>query len=182
MIKDLFNQLSKYPMRLLHVMQVANVSKSLALNYGLNGDDAYLAGLLHDYAKYETIDFYVNYLTKEERTLYINDQVNYHAIGAANYFSSKYYINEVVYDAIYYHVFGKPNMDDITKIVFIADSVYLNGKYNSRYIYEVALRNLDEAVVIALEMTFKHLEIKNLLPNKFQIETYNFYKEVMKNE
>lgn len=182
MIKDLVNQLSKHPKRLLHVTEVANISKSLAIKYGLNEEDAYLAGLLHDYAKYESNDFYNSYLSKDERILYINDQVNYHAVGAANYFKHKYLINDVVYDAIYYHVFGKPNMNDITKIIFIADSIYLSGKHNSRYIYKVALNDLDKAVILALEMTFKHLELKNLLPNKFQMETYNFYKEVMKNE
>ena len=67
MIKDLVNQLSKHPKRLLHVTEVANISKSLAIKYGLNEEDAYLAGVLHDYAKYESNDFYNSYLSKDER-------------------------------------------------------------------------------------------------------------------
>lgn len=176
MIKDLFTRLKKHPKRLNHVITVAQVSKSLAIKYNIDPEEAFLAGLLHDYAKYNSEVFFDKYISRKEKAKYDKYYENFHAVGAANYFKKKYSINENIYNAIYYHVYGRENMEMLEKIIFVADSIYLNGPNNSRNIYKTALENLDDAVILALEMTFADLEARNLSANKFQLKTYNYYK------
>ena len=42
--------------RLEHILGVARLAESLALKFGLDAEKAYIAGLLHDYCKYESIE------------------------------------------------------------------------------------------------------------------------------
>lgn len=179
--KDLYYKLNKYPKRLLHVLNVASIAQRIAINYQYeNLEEVYLAGLLHDYAKYESNDFYNTYIEKEIINKYSNTKVIYHAYAAANYFRQNYNISDNIYLAIYNHVWGRPNMTLIEKFVFVADSIYLNGTNNTRYLFLLALDDIDKAVIEALELTFKSLKERNLQPVKIQVETYNYYKGVTK--
>ena len=109
--KDLYYKLNKYPKRLLHVLNVASIAQRIAINYQYkNLEEVYLAGLLHDYAKYESNDFYNTYIEKEIINKYSNTKVIYHAYAAANYFRQNYNISDNIYLAIYNHVWGRPNM------------------------------------------------------------------------
>lgn len=183
MIKDLFIKLSNHPKRLFHVITVGLVSKSLAIKYGLDDNKAYIAGLLHDYSKYETIQFHKKYLSSSELLNYSEFDLAYHGISAANYFLKNYNLDHDIYNAVYNHVAGRPSMSELEKILFIADSVYFTGENNSHYIYQKALHNLNEAVLLSIENTFNYLKKDKLIPSKFQIETYEYYlKEEKTNE
>lgn len=178
MINKLYKQLSSEPYRLLHSIIVAQISKSLAIIHSVDKDEAFIAGLFHDYAKYESNNFFKNNIEENEFDEYSENDDAYHGIAAANYLNNRLKLTNESYLAIRNHVFGRKEMTKLEKIVFISDSVYLNGKNNSRNIYKVATKCLDEAIILVLEMTFSHLEEKNFKPNKFQLETYNYYKEV----
>lgn len=173
---DVYNKLKNYPYRLLHVLQVAQTAKSLAIIYNVKEEDAYLAGLIHDYAKYENNDFYLNHINKETYELNINNQVLFHGFAAANYFKDKYNINNEIYLAVYNHVFGRQNMNLLEQIVFVADAIYLNGPRNSRLIYQTATTNLNLATVLAVENTINDLTKRNLKISEQQLQVYEYYK------
>lgn len=178
MIKnDVYNHLKTHPKRLLHVINVAQIAKSLAQIYYVNEFDAYIAGLIHDYAKYDNNDFYLKYIDEETLNLYSSKSVTYHGFAAANYFLKNYEINNEIYLAVYNHVFGRIKMNLIEKIVYIADSIYLNGSRNSRYIYKTATIDLDLAVVLATSNTISYLERENLKPTDEQLQVLSYYKE-----
>lgn len=177
MILDVYKQLSPYPKRLLHVINVALIAKSLAIKYNVNSDDAFIAGLFHDYSKYESDEFHTKFITNEILDKYTNDKMVYHGFSAANYLLEKYKINNDIYLSVYNHVFGRPNMTTLEKIIFVSDSIYLTGYNNTSYMYKTALVNLNKAVVEALEATFNYLKKMNVKPSIYQLETYNFYKE-----
>ena len=42
--------------RLNHILGVARLAKSLAIKFNLDAEKAYIAGLLHDYIKYESVE------------------------------------------------------------------------------------------------------------------------------
>lgn len=177
--KDVLNKLAKYPERLLHVITVARISESLAIIHKVDSNKAFLAGLMHDYAKYNENLFYEKYISSEDLLKYSNEQHLYHAISAANYFKMNYKIQDDLYDAIKNHVYGKIAMNPILKILFISDSIYLNGKNNSRYLYKLATRDLDLAVVETIKSNERYLAKKNMQLAKKQIDTLNYYEELL---
>lgn len=180
MIKDTMVKLSSNPYRLLHVISVANIAKSIAIKHDISlSDDAYIAGFIHDYAKLENINFHEKYISKEELEKNKNSDVVYHAISAANYFKDKYQINDNIYLSVRNHVFGRPNMTTLEKIIYVSDAIYLNGKKNSKEIYKTAINNLDLAVNAASEKILADLKQRGYTPTKEQLETYKYYKEVI---
>lgn len=176
---DVYNTLNSHPKRLFHVNDVMLIASNLAIKYGANLDDTYIAALTHDYAKYGTDSFFKKYITIGDLESFLDNKVAYHGIAAANYMKIHYNINDDTYNAIYNHVFGRPKMSLLEKIVFISDSIYLNGPNNTGYLYNIALEDLNKALIIALEISFKELKIKGLKPHKIQLDTYNYYKEVI---
>ena len=109
--------------RLEHILGVARLAKSLAKKYGLNEEKAYIAGLLHDYCKYESI---------AEMQEIINDPIIiekfkdapqiYHAYASAVMARKKFMIkDEEILNGIKYHVYGRPKMSLFEKIIVISD-------------------------------------------------------------
>src|SRR5690554_3157834 len=122
------------------------------------------------------MDFYLKYINEEDILKYQNIKVFYHSIAAANYLKKHYNINNNIYNAVYNHIFGRPEMSLLEKIIFVSDSVVLNGNNNTIDLYKVALNDIDKAVLMALTLTRKSLEERNLEPYIKQIETYDFYE------
>lgn len=178
--KDVYQALSKNPQRLLHVINVAQVSKALSLKYGFDTNLSYLAGLMHDYSKHHNNSFHQNYIDKELYHELKEEQHLYHAISAANYFKKHYSIDNRLYNAIKNHVYGMADMDSLTKVLYIADSVYLNGKHNTRKFYQLALKDLDKAVYEISKYNISNVKRKGQNVSVDQIKTMNFYKEVNK--
>ncbi len=109
--------------RLEHILGVARLAKSLAIKYGLDGEKAYIAGLLHDYCKYESV---------EEMQLIINDteiiekfknapQI-YHAYASSVLAQKLFKIqDEEILNGIKYHVYGRIGMSLFEKIIVLSD-------------------------------------------------------------
>lgn len=110
-----------------HSERVAQTAKRIAEAYGLSSDDAYLGGLLHDWAR----DMADQELLREARLLGlvvtdVDEQVPYllHApVGARLVRRAFSDLGNPVIDAIAAHTFGAPGMSELAMAVFIADSV-----------------------------------------------------------
>lgn len=178
--KDIYKALSNNPKRLLHVINVALVSKSISKKYNFDQDLSYLAGLMHDYSKHHSNTFHKEYIGEELFLKHQNATHLYHAISAAKYFKKHYQINDELYNAVKNHVYGMPDMDNLTKVLYIADSIYLNGKYNTRKLYKLALNNLDEAVYEISKYNIKSVERKGNVVSDKQLQTMKYYEEVSK--
>lgn len=114
------------PKRYAHSLQVASVSQSLAETYGVDQQKARLAGLLHDWDK--------NYSDQDIQTKAKALKVNLpalvidkmpqvlHGFTAAEALQEAYpQLPCDVVDAIRYHTTGALVMDDLAKIVYVAD-------------------------------------------------------------
>lgn len=172
---DVFKKLNQYHKRLFHVINVSLIAQSLAKIYDVSLEDTFIAAIMHDYAKYESMRFYKEYISLDDIIKYSETNVAYHSISAANYAKRTYNINDDIFNAISNHVFGRPNMSNLEKIIFVSDSINLTGKDNTSNLYEIAIKNLDKAVLEAINITRKSLELRNLRPHKRQIETYDYY-------
>jgi len=121
---DVSEKLKKYPKRLNHVLSTAQKASELARLYNLDQDKAYLAGLFHDYTKYDDLETQKLYLNQTVIEKYRSFEVNYHAYSAAEILKTKYHINdESILNAIRYHVIGHPTMDRLAKVVLLADKI-----------------------------------------------------------
>src|SRR5690554_6290964 len=110
--KDIYKALSKNPKRLLHVINVALVSKAISLKYGFNEELSYLAGLMHDYSKHHEDSFHKEYMGDDLYIRLKDEKHLYHAVSAAEYFKKHYQIEDQLYYAVLNHVYGLPNMDN----------------------------------------------------------------------
>jgi nicotinate-nucleotide adenylyltransferase len=93
------------PGRFLHSRNVALTACTLAARFGINEDDAFLAGIAHDMAKE------------------LSTPLGHGEAAAVMLEKSFGVTNKDVLEAVRYHTEGKSGMGDLAKIVYIADKI-----------------------------------------------------------
>lgn len=169
--------LKNHKERYLHSVGVANQAKKLAIKYGVDPKKAYIAGLIHDYRKYDKYQLYKKSLTKEELLECEENPVLYHSYLGAYAASEVFNIDdEDIFLGIKYHVFGDFNMSLFTKIIMISDYTDLTRTYSDcikcREILDTV--GLDEAIEFSLRKTIENLGDRGVKPGK---KIYNIHKE-----
>ncbi len=146
----------------IHCVNVMNTAADLAARYKEDVEKAKIAGLLHDCGKL---------LSQNIKNLE-------HAGLGAEIAKSKYGVeDEEIIDAILCHTTGKENMTMLDKIIYIADKIEPNRKYEGlEEIRELAYSNIDRAVIKSLENTFKYLKSKNEDIDNQSLVSYEFLK------
>jgi predicted HD superfamily hydrolase involved in NAD metabolism len=142
-------------------MEEAN---KLALKYNVDTEKAKVAGLLHDCAKIKG-DSSNNLL---------------HAKEGSELAQVVYNINDFeVLDAIRYHTTGRRNMTMLEKVVFIADKIEPNRKYEGvEKLRSMAYLNIDDAIIKSIMDTIAYVRKRNLKLDSDSLETLEFLKEV----
>ena len=86
--------------------------------------------------------------------------------------------DEEIYDAIYYHTVGKPNMSLLTQIIYIADGIEPLRHYDGvDRIRELSQENLDKALILQIDYTIKSVLSKGGLLHTNTVDTRNYYLE-----
>ncbi|MBQ7202609.1 MAG: bis(5'-nucleosyl)-tetraphosphatase (symmetrical) YqeK [Eubacterium sp.] len=112
------------PYRFNHSMCVAKKAKELAQKHGLDGDKAYIAGILHDVTKEEDYDIQRELIEREEKMtpLEINNKKVYHQMSGASFVKNVLGIeDEDIIGGIRYHTTGRENMTLFEMIIYLAD-------------------------------------------------------------
>ena len=175
--KDLKDILSEK--RYTHSVGVMEMAAKLAEIYGADVETAKLAGILHDIAKEMSSEEKLKYV--KENNIIINEveRINtpiLHGKIGADIAKKKYGINEQVQRAIEYHTTTNPNMDLISKIVYVSDKIELNRKsedYDIKYERELALKDIDKTIIYIIDSNIKSLLNKGKLIEAEMIETRN---------
>ena len=166
--------------RFKHSLRVAETAVKLADNYGLEPKKAYLAGLIHDCAKYNeeayikkyNIDFSIYPVSS------IKDPVLHSFLGAE--VAKKVYniYDRDVLKAIEYHTTGRPDMSDLEKIIFIADAIEPARDFEGiDKIRKLAFENLNKAMLNLLDSNIIFLIGKKALINPLSFEARNYLIE-----
>ena len=172
--------------RFNHSIGVMEMAVKLAKIHGADENKAELAGLLHDCAKnipYDDMykmcaDFRIEL---DEVTMKQPGLV--HAFLGAYIAKRDYGIDDEIYDAIYYHTVGKPDMAILTKIIYIADSIEKNRHYEGvEELRELAYEDLDKALVMQIDNTIRSVLRKGTLLHTNTIDTRNYYLEKVQTE
>ena len=138
--KDLKNRLSER--RYVHSAGVAASAYILAEKYGYNPKKAELAGWLHDCAKYMRLS----------RALL-------HGPAGSIMAKTVYGIKDRdIQNSIFFHTTGRPQMELLDKIIFLADYIEPSRDFPGiNIIRRNAQKNLDAAVLSAYDATIRHL-------------------------
>ena len=165
-----------------------NTAVSMAMRYGVDLQQAALAGLLHDCAKClddkemlrQCEKYGISCNKTEKKQPYL-----LHAKLGACYAAKKYGVEEeAVCSAIRYHTTGRPGMSLLESIVFTADYIEPNRKMLEHLpaIRKMAFIDLEEAVYMILRDTVAYLgkgsKEKTDQIEHHTLEAYDYYKQL----
>ena len=148
--------------RVAHVLGCRDSAVELARRWGADETDAARAGLLHDITK--AFDGPLQLTLCGEYGILLNkfSQENpktLHALTGSLVADQIFGENEAVVRAIRYHTTGRPDMDLLEKIIYIADYIEANRDFPGVHrLREAAFRNIDEALLMGLEMAIAHVK------------------------
>lgn len=170
--------------RLEHILGVARLAKDLAIKFDLDGEKAYIAGLLHDYCKYESTEEMVEIIADETIIEKFKDAPQiYHAYASSIVAEKKFNIKDIeILNAIKYHVYGRVNMTLFEKILVIADYAedsrpYPNCKEVRRILDE---GRFDLAMYLCIKYTIEAVLAKGDKPLTEQYEILEELEKIYK--
>ena len=167
--------------RFEHTIGVMYTAASLAMRYHEDIDDAMMAGLLHDCAKCLTGDEKIARCTKLGLPVSDVEKKNpelLHAKLGAYYARTKYGVtDENILSAIEFHTTGKPDMNVLEKIVFVADYIEPNRRPLNEIaeIRKEAFTDIDTCIVHILKNTLSYLETSTAQTDEMSVKTYEYY-------
>lgn len=149
------------PSRFQHSLQVASAAAELAAHCGENTEDAYIAGLLHDFARdlsgEELLAIAgVHGLIQDPIEAQIPDLL--HGPVAAWLLREQGIIrDETILSAIANHTVGDPLMGTLDKIIYVADLIEPGRDYEGvEELREWAGRSLDHTMILSIEQTARY--------------------------
>lgn len=147
-----------------HTEGVMATAKSLAARYGEDPERADLAAILHDVAKFWSIDRQESIILNEglDAEVLRYDKELWHAPVGAWVAEQQYGVSdEGVLDAIRYHTSGRKGMTKLEKIVWLADYIEPGREFPGvDAIRELSEADLDKAVLAGLDGTIGFLLAK----------------------
>ncbi len=179
--KIVSEKLKDHQSRLKHVFGVYETAVKLASIHNVDIEKASIAALFHDFSKYDPIEDQIKHMPLKLIKAYADYPVIYHAIAASIELEINFHIKDQdILNAIRYHVWGRPNMSILEKIIFVSDSCEPNRAFDdAKFIYKTATKDLDYAVLLAMKASIDDLKIRrHLEPSDEQYLAYRYYLEV----
>lgn len=171
--------------RFQHCQGVADTARELAAEYGINPDQAYLAGLLHDYARDIPGDQLLDIAGAggtviDEIYRQVPDLL--HGPAAAVLLRNELQIDdEEVLSAIKNHTLGGVGMNPLDQVLFIADMIEPGRDYPGvEELRVLAKANLEQAMVYGLNSTIRYCLDRGVLLHPRTIEVRNYFLQRMK--
>jgi len=173
--------------RYAHIIRVAKLAKKLAVQYGLNEENAELAALTHDLARLWSKEKLMEYVQKKHIELSEEELASpfmLHGLAAALILRTQYdYHNEDVFNAIRFHTTGRKGMSDLEKLIYLADTVEPGRKHVSTKIKnELKNESLNEMLYRTVKRGIKYQKQKNKKCHPWTMDMYEELKEIRKHE
>lgn len=169
------------PDRYDHTQGVMYTAAALSMRYGEDMDEALLAGLLHDCGKIGTVQEQKNLCNEYGIDLTVSEQQIpslIHAKLGAYLAEHEYNIADTaVVEAIAWHTTGKPAMNMLEKIIYVADFIEpLRREIPSLAgVRNAAFSHIDKAVALAADATVSYLRDRGAEIDPITIKTYEYY-------
>lgn len=149
------SQLSKK--RMDHVLRVTELTRRLAVRYGIDADRAVLAGLFHDAMKQWPQEKLLHWMRLYRPELLFLPEAIWHAFVAADVLKVRYHIRDkAVLQAIAHHVEGNSS-SLLAKILYVADKIEPGRNYDTSLLIQSAFHDIHKTVLIVKEMQAQYL-------------------------
>jgi predicted HD superfamily hydrolase involved in NAD metabolism len=166
--------------RFKHIQGVVKTSLKLASKYNIDFKKAQLAGWLHDCAKELPRETMLRWL---QGTSFKLDSMEkgmpglWHPhVGAAIALKKWKIKDNSVLQAIRCHTLGRPGMDRLAQIVFIADFIEPGRDFiGVGRVRKIALRGLADGVCIKALTTVQHLFENRMMIHSRLVDTWNYF-------
>ena len=149
-VKELVNE-ERYE----HSLLTGEAARLLAKRYGYDEEIAYIVGISHDIAKDFSDDenkYWIHKYNLDERLLDNDYKKMIHADIGALVCKEWFNFSDEMCNAIKYHTVANEEMSLLDKIIFIADKIGRNDiPEDLKDLKDIALNNIDEAIVVFLE-------------------------------
>lgn len=168
--------------RYTHTLGVMYTAGSLAMCHGEDIETAMTAGLLHDCGKLPSIEEQLELCRKYQITLTEAEQeipALIHARLGAYLAKEKYAIHDRrILDAILYHTTGKPNMNLLEKIIYLADYIEPGRRMipGLPEVRKLSFTDIDHAVCSCSKLTLGFLERMGRAIDPMTRQTYEYYR------
>jgi predicted HD superfamily hydrolase involved in NAD metabolism len=162
-----------------HTLGVVETAVKLARKYGANEEQAELAAIFHDYAKFRPKEEMQQIIIREkmpEELLSYNSELWHAPVGAYLVEKEVGISEEEVLEAIRYHTSGRPQMSLLEKIIYVADYIEPGRHFPGvEEVREVADKNLNEALLLSIQNSIIFLIKKKRAVFPLTLQTYNYF-------
>ncbi|MFZ5352932.1 MAG: bis(5'-nucleosyl)-tetraphosphatase (symmetrical) YqeK [Bacillota bacterium] len=164
--------------RYKHSINVSKMAVELAARYGCDLHKAEIAGLVHDCTREMSEDIQLQYLKKMNcaaDNVVINVKELMHAYSAVYVCSELFQVDDAeILAAVKYHTTGKADMSLLEKVIFLADFIEPERSFKGvDELRELAFRDLDLAVLKALNISIEYVISKNRMLHPYTILARN---------
>ncbi|MPN15898.1 hypothetical protein SDC9_163234 [bioreactor metagenome] len=166
--------------RFEHSQNVAKCAVKLSEIYRCDKEKSYIAGIIHDCAKYlesKEVDYYVKKYSIELDELEKNNLALSHSVIGSYIVRNEFNIDdEEIINSVKYHTTGKANMNLIEKIIYIADLIEEDRNFPGvENLRELAYNGkLDEALLTSFDNTIKFVIDNKQLIHPRTVEARNY--------
>lgn len=167
-----------------HVCRVAQTAEKMAVRFETDREKAFLAGILHDYAK-ERPEEELAAIAEENGLLdeiYRQVPVLLHApVGAILVKKELGIIDEEILNAIGSHTLGRPSMGRLEKIIYLADMIEPGRDYPGvESLRNLCQSDLDQAMLAALDSSLGYCLQHKRIIHPQTINTRNYFLKLDK--
>jgi predicted HD superfamily hydrolase involved in NAD metabolism len=163
--------------RYQHTVGVMETAIILAQQYRADEKKAELAAIFHDYAKFRDKEEMYSIIVEQQMNkelLEYNTELWHAPVGAYLVQKEAGVTDLEVLDAIRYHTSGRPNMTLLEKIIYLADYIEPGRHFPGvEEVREIAKKDLDRALIQAIQNTIIFLMKKNQRIFPLTFHTYN---------
>ena len=165
--------------RIAHTAGCEHEAVQLAKLWGEDPEKAAVAGILHDSTKNLSYDEQLILCDKYGIILDNAQRENpklLHAITGAALAKDRFGVSEEISQAIRWHTTGKPDMNTLEKIIYLADYIEPTRDFEGvEQLRELAYEDLDKALALGLEMSLEELRRQNVEPHRDTVEACLWY-------
>lgn len=165
--------------RLRHMIGVEETAQSLAQYYGYDEEKAGLAGLLHDYAKEETDQRFLEVIDQYQLDSDLKEWNNniWHGLVGSYIIKEELGLADAeILRAIEVHTVGSKEMSVLDKLLYVADYIEPSRSFPGvDKARELVYQSLDDTVAYATAQTVAHLIAKGVPVYPQTLETYNHF-------
>lgn len=166
--------------RCIHTLNVEKLAVELGEIHGVDTDKLSVAALLHDIMKNAPDDILLHRAAQSDIIDKIKDKPRQtlHGFAAADYAKKELGIaDEDILWAVKSHTCGRSGMQDMEKIIYLADMLCEERRFEQKdFLLEHARKNLDMAMYLALGHSLEYVKSRGNTVDEDSISALEYFK------